>query len=709
MNDDTIQSLLPTNTLAPFDVVESNPITPLAQRSMFWRPSYLDQSAWLEHIPFAFWLVEAHHPRVLVELGAHQGVAYFAFCQGVNRLGLNTRCFSVDTWKDSEQAFDKLSAHNDAQYSGFSRLVRSTVDDARENFSDGSIDLLHMDELHNYESIKHTFDSWLPKLSNTAVVILHGTNVRERHSGILRFFEELKERYPWFEFSHGQGLGIVGVGQEQNKIVSRLFDMRTIDTSTQVIREVFSRLGRACTDSLESITHQNKASELTRLIENQKQLCEELKISLGETKKDLDSRKREAVEVKAKLQNQIEQHATERGQLNERVNLLQETRLELKEEVVNLQAKLETAFVRLAEKGQELTRLALGSADFQRQIDSFGEQIKDRDRKSAEKDRALNEAKVNTEQVNRALAQKEQAIQEARTESDQSVQTLAEQQQVIAKYQDHAQALSDQKHSLEKELQTWTVAATRLEAANQTLQGERQVGAQKLEERFQELALLTQQLREREGQVQAQTVAAAAREQRLEHLSSDLAAAGREATAQSERVAALEAANQTLQGERQVGAQKLDERFKELAMLTKILVARDRSLMDKNQEIGIMKQSFSWRVTAPVRVLARTFKKMKKGPGSIDRQLSLIAQSGLFEPAWYLAQYPDVAGIGMNPIEHYIRNGAAEGRDPGPGFNTTWYVNAYKDVANDGRNPLVHYIKFGKREGRQPMPKQEGH
>ena len=26
------------------------------KRPIFWRPSYIAQSAWLEHIPFAFWL-----------------------------------------------------------------------------------------------------------------------------------------------------------------------------------------------------------------------------------------------------------------------------------------------------------------------------------------------------------------------------------------------------------------------------------------------------------------------------------------------------------------------------------------------------------------------------------------------------------------------------------------------------------------------------
>ena len=110
----------------------NHPIGRLIQRAMFWRPAYLESSAWIEHIPFAFWLVEAHHPRVFVELGAHHGVSYFAFCQAVEKLELDARCFAVDTWKGDAQAgfydegvFEQVKAYNDAQYSGFSRMVRS--------------------------------------------------------------------------------------------------------------------------------------------------------------------------------------------------------------------------------------------------------------------------------------------------------------------------------------------------------------------------------------------------------------------------------------------------------------------------------------------------------------------------------------------------------------------------------------------------------
>ena len=67
---------------------------------------------------------------------------------------------------------------------------------------------------------------------------------------------------------------------------------------------------------------------------------------------------------------------------------------------------------------------------------------------------------------------------------------------------------------------------------------------------------------------------------------------------------------------------------------------------------------------------------------------------------WYLERYADVAEAGIDPVLHYVRSGAHEGRDPAPWFSTTAYVQANSDVATGSMNPFYHYIRFGAGEGR---------
>ena len=78
----------------------------------------------------------------------------------------------------------------------------------------------------------------------------------------------------------------------------------------------------------------------------------------------------------------------------------------------------------------------------------------------------------------------------------------------------------------------------------------------------------------------------------------------------------------------------------------------------------------------------------------------LIAKSKYFNKRWYLKTYPDVKKAKMDLIEHYMKYGWKEGRNPGPKFNTREYINLYSDIREAHINPLLHYLKYGKKEHR---------
>ena len=73
-----------------------------------------------------------------------------------------------------------------------------------------------------------------------------------------------------------------------------------------------------------------------------------------------------------------------------------------------------------------------------------------------------------------------------------------------------------------------------------------------------------------------------------------------------------------------------------------------------------------------------------------------------FDGAWYFETYPEIAASGRNPLVEYLRIGGISGRDPSPRFESAWYLERYPDVRQAGTNPLVHYLKWGKAEGRRP-------
>jgi GT2 family glycosyltransferase len=217
-----------------------------------WSPDHLAVSAWLEHVPFAFWIIKALRPGSFVELGTHYGVSYAAFCQAVQRLALSTRCHAVDTWEGDPQSgaygeefYTSINALNERRYRAFSTLMRMTFDEARDRFGKGGIDLLHIGGYHTYDAVSGDFDTWRAVLSERAVVLLHDINLREGNLGVRCLWQELQAEHAHFEFVHGYGLGVLGLGKELPALLKALFAATSDPVATARIRDIFATRGDA--------------------------------------------------------------------------------------------------------------------------------------------------------------------------------------------------------------------------------------------------------------------------------------------------------------------------------------------------------------------------------------------------------------------------------------------------------------------------------
>ncbi len=352
----------------------------------FWTPEYLVDSAWLEHAPFAFWLMSVLRPKTIVELGTHHGYSYFAFCQAVGRLGTPTQCYAVDNWRGDEHSgyyaedvYSKVETHNRTHYNAFSRLVRSSFDEALEHFPDGSIDLLHIDGRHFYDDVKHDFECWKPKLSPQAVVLFHDTNVRERDFGVFRYWDELTRDYPHFNFSHGHGLGVLGYGKNLPRELRRLFDLDA--SSSSDVRDFYSRLGVSLTERQILNAGRQKIGELEGTVEhllltrneNAREIANSaaqiaaLNSVLGErdTKASellvvIDKHEADAIDLKRQLgveQARLLQLSANLAERDKVAHQLQETCTALEKQLTEQHSNSVILTARLAERNADLRRL----------------------------------------------------------------------------------------------------------------------------------------------------------------------------------------------------------------------------------------------------------------------------------------------------------------------------------------------------------------
>jgi len=220
-------------------------------------PDFLDFSAWIEHTPFAFWIIDAIRPESLAELGTHQGQSYLTFCEALLDVQ-PANAYAIDTWQGDEHAgyygaeiLETLKAHHDEKYGAFSQLMQMTFTEAAEQIADGTIDLLHIDGRHFADDVRHDFDEWLPKMSSRGVVLMHDTRVFERGFGVHEVWADLQGKYPSFEFHHGNGLGVLAVGSEIPEKLDLFLEATGDPSRAKLLRDFYSRQGVAVSDRYE--------------------------------------------------------------------------------------------------------------------------------------------------------------------------------------------------------------------------------------------------------------------------------------------------------------------------------------------------------------------------------------------------------------------------------------------------------------------------
>lgn len=143
--------------------------------------------------PFSIWLVEQLKPALIADVGEPLGDAYLAWCRAVQLLGLPSHVYSLDTEGSLPASAQEIAEH-EMLYATFSHAMQMPLDHALGIFPEGAIDLLILSPESHGRSQRDLLNAWLPKLSDSAVVMVRGPLV----AGIDRdAWDEICDCYPF--------------------------------------------------------------------------------------------------------------------------------------------------------------------------------------------------------------------------------------------------------------------------------------------------------------------------------------------------------------------------------------------------------------------------------------------------------------------------------------------------------------------------------
>lgn len=101
--------------------------------------------------------------------------------------------------------------------------------------------------------------------------------------------------------------------------------------------------------------------------------------------------------------------------------------------------------------------------------------------------------------------------------------------------------------------------------------------------------------------------------------------------------------------------------------------------------------------------LLRSLGRIRRG-GSKTPQVPLPVRQA-FDCHFYRAQVPErTEASDEELLDHYVRQGWRDGRDPAPWFSVSDYLAFHEDVKIAGVDPFHHFLAHGKAEGREAPP-----
>jgi len=616
--------------------------------------------SWCMHLPFAYDLMRELAPTVFVELGVKQGESYFAFCQAAAENKINVRCYGVDSWRGDIQTGEldpKVQAEAEmynCRYSSFSELKPMLFVEALKDFPDASIDLLHIDGTHTYADVKTDFESWLPKLSPKGIILFHDVILRDHGFGVWKLWDEITREHDSFLFEFGCGLGVwkkEPVTTSDSLFIRRLFSANEADV--QDINAFYAQAAVAL-----SLWH-----TLQKQSEGESQIAR--------LRTEVEERSNQV----AHFQHEIEEKA-------KHVGLLQSELKEKSDQVVHFQSEAEEKIKHADRLQSELKEKSDQATQFQSELGEKSSQIALFRRESEQRSQLLEGLRIQLETESDRLARTRDELLDARWEA----LTL---RGTLLRKTNAAEAPSSRVPELENRVETTTLERDHLRTMLMSLQND-------LER--EKIVAQAKQTQVAATPPVLEDIARISNPSLLWRIARGLGILrfrqpGAPRTASERRTIAQELKGELRMIQKDLSVETITPEDATLS------IKRLLELRTKTREIL---ESLQLRTLFTVK--EPTSNLQPCAPSPAKNHSNETPAAFLFDAAWYLRQNPDVAASHVNPLEHYLKWGVQEGRNPNPLFDTQWYLAENSDVADAGLSPIEHYYAWGAKEGRDPNP-----
>lgn len=338
-------------------------------RSIFMTPTLHQLSPVIQHFPFIAWSVDTLKPRRCILVGSFDAPAYFGLCQACEQFAPEAEVYFSALGRESQDDDIDKSTLNYASRN-YPHIAR--LNSAAELPREYQFDMLLW--IPGQGSSSFELDEWRKRLASSAMIMVHGICEKT-------FTLDESGDLSWtLEFTHGQGLGVVGFG-EIKRAIQVLASGEEDPNGLLFQKELFARLGNACADNVAAAISSQQLDEARKSLEFRKKKIIEKDEALKSAEAQLKSRALEIEELWSKIHFQADQHQVERGRLLEKANLYREWRDDCRAEADRLQSALR----------QNREKAAKVERDFEIKIHLFEERASKAERdlafKSAEVDR----------------------------------------------------------------------------------------------------------------------------------------------------------------------------------------------------------------------------------------------------------------------------------------------------------------------------------